>query len=145
MPAFLKALLEVLTTLVDAAAGYYTSFASVGIVIYFIRTRQGYRSLPEAINERYGSMATLAFGLAVLFRLYQEVWSNALVVAGFYGDVVRMRSSVGKLHVCAAIVTHRSHKLRGLTNSKSISLQSQTSNTYSDMHHAHFTPASMLS
>lgn len=33
-------------------------------------------------------MATLAFGLAVLFRLYQEVWSNALVVAGFYGDEV---------------------------------------------------------
>ncbi|KAL3138479.1 hypothetical protein ABBQ32_006269 [Trebouxia sp. C0010 RCD-2024] len=69
-----------------AYTGYYTSFASVGIVIYLIRTRQGYRSLPEAINERYGSMATLAFGLAVLFRLYQEVWSNALVVAGFYGD-----------------------------------------------------------
>lgn len=77
------------TSLVNAAAAYYTSFASVGIVIYFIRTRQGYRSLPEAINERYGSMATLAFGLAVLFRLYQEVWSNALVVAGFYGAVVR--------------------------------------------------------
>lgn len=76
------------TSLVNAAAAYYTSFASVGIVIYFIRTMQGYRSLPEAINERYGSMATLAFGLAVLFRLYQEVWSNALVVAGFYGAVV---------------------------------------------------------
>lgn len=85
-------LLEVFDSLVDAAAAYYTSFASVGIVIYLIRTRQGYRSLPEAINERYGSMATLAFGLAVLFRLYQEVWSNALVVAGFYGDVVRIAS-----------------------------------------------------
>lgn len=60
----------------------------MGIVIYLIRTRKGYRSLPEAINERYGSMATLAFGLAVLFRLYQEVWSNALVVAGFYGEEV---------------------------------------------------------
>ena len=27
----------------------------------------------------------IGFGLAVLFRLYQEVWSNALVVGGFYG------------------------------------------------------------
>jgi hypothetical protein len=27
----------------------------------------------------------VGFGLAVLFRLYQEVWSNALVVGGFYG------------------------------------------------------------
>ena len=76
------------TVHIVCAASYYTSFASVGIVIYLIRTRKGYRSLPEAINERYGSMATLAFGLAVLFRLYQEVWSNALVVAGFYGAEV---------------------------------------------------------
>lgn len=89
-----------------AAAAYYTSFASVGIVIYFIRTRQGYRSLPEAINERYGSMATLAFGLAVLFRLYQEVWSNALVVAGFYGAVVCTPVCFAlwtKLSLCAAV------------------------------------------
>lgn len=44
------------------AASYYTSFASVGIVIYFLRTRKGYRSLPEAINQRYGPLATLSFG-----------------------------------------------------------------------------------
>lgn len=45
-----------------AAAAYYTSFASVGIVIYILRTRKGYRSLPEAINDRYGPLATLSFG-----------------------------------------------------------------------------------
>ncbi len=107
-----------------STAGYYTSFASVGIVIYFLRTRKGYRSLPEAINQRYGPLATLSFGdpsitlailwnyrisgrciapqmcrcinrvdgvsagLAVLFRLYQEVWSNAVVVAPWYGPLV---------------------------------------------------------
>ncbi|GFH06086.1 uncharacterized protein HaLaN_00658, partial [Haematococcus lacustris] len=38
-----------------------------------------------AISERYGPTATLAFGLAVLYRLYQEVWSNSLVVGGFFG------------------------------------------------------------
>lgn len=43
-------------------------------------------------------MATLAFGLAVLFRLYQEVWSNALVVAGFYGA-----------EVCNEVVVHSTH------------------------------------
>ena len=43
-------------------------------------------------------MATLAFGLAVLFRLYQEVWSNALVVAGFYGA-----------EVCIEIIVHSAH------------------------------------
>ena len=44
------------------AAAYYTSFASVGLVVYFMRTRKGYRSLPEAINSRYGPLATLSFG-----------------------------------------------------------------------------------
>lgn len=29
-----------------------------------------------------------ATGLAVLFRLYQEVWSNAVVVAPWYGSLV---------------------------------------------------------
>jgi Na+/proline symporter len=32
-------------------------------------------------------MAALAFGLAVAYRLEQEVWSNSLVVASFYGPV----------------------------------------------------------
>ncbi|KAK9831522.1 hypothetical protein WJX81_005358 [Elliptochloris bilobata] len=68
-----------------AYAGWYTSFPNVAVVIYLLRTRRGVRSLPLAINERYGSLATLSFGLAVLFRLFQEVWSNALVVGGFYG------------------------------------------------------------
>lgn len=44
-------------------------------------------------------MATLAFGLAVLFRLYQEVWSNALVVAGFYGDEVKLYHALELLSV----------------------------------------------
>jgi hypothetical protein len=29
----------------------------------------------------------VAFGLAVAYRLEQEVWSNSLVVASFYGPV----------------------------------------------------------
>ena len=35
-----------------AYAAYYTSFPAVAIVVYFLRTRQGYHSLPEAIHER---------------------------------------------------------------------------------------------
>ena len=38
---------------------------------------------------RYGTLAVISFGLAVAFRLYQEVWSNAIVVAGFFGVEVR--------------------------------------------------------
>lgn len=48
--------------LLTPAAAYYTSFASVGIVIYVLRVKKGYRSLPEAINARYGPLASVAFG-----------------------------------------------------------------------------------
>jgi hypothetical protein len=34
---------------------YYTSFASVAFVVYFLRTRKGYRSLPEAIHDRHAA------------------------------------------------------------------------------------------
>lgn len=37
----------------SAYAAYYTSFPAVAIVVYFLRTRHGYQSLPQAIHERY--------------------------------------------------------------------------------------------
>ena len=54
-----------------AYMSYYTSFPAVGICVYLMRTRFGYRSLAEAINERYGNAAAVAFGLVVLYRLFQ--------------------------------------------------------------------------
>lgn len=68
-----------------AYASWYTSFFSTAFVVYLMR-KQGYRSLPEAINMRFGQAATVTFTLTILYRLVQEVWSNALVVAGFYGE-----------------------------------------------------------
>lgn len=70
-----------------AYASWFVAFFSTAFVAYFMRTRHGYRSLPEAIHARYGGFAALAFGLAVAYRLEQEVWSNSLVVASFYGPV----------------------------------------------------------
>jgi hypothetical protein len=46
---------------------------------------------------RYGTLAVISFGLAVAFRLYQEVWSNAIVVAGFFGVEV--------WHACCWLLT----------------------------------------
>eukprot|EP01065_Artemidia_motanka_P042806 TRINITY_DN579_c0_g1_i1.p1 TRINITY_DN579_c0_g1~~TRINITY_DN579_c0_g1_i1.p1 ORF type:complete len:699 (+),score=276.09 TRINITY_DN579_c0_g1_i1:81-2177(+) len=67
-----------------AYAGWYLSFFSASLVIYRLRG-MGYKSLPEAICARYGRLAALSFGMAVLYRLLNEVWSNAIVVASFYG------------------------------------------------------------
>lgn len=46
----------------------FVAFFPVAFVAYFMRTRHGYRSLPEAIHARYGGFAALAFGLAVAYR-----------------------------------------------------------------------------
>lgn len=67
-----------------AYASWYTSFLCVAFTVYRIR-KKGYKSLPDAIHQRYGSLACITYCLVVLYRLEQEVWSNALVVAGFYG------------------------------------------------------------
>lgn len=54
-----------------ATAAYYVSFASVALVVFFMRIRHGYRSLPEAIYNRYGGFAALMFSLCVVYRLMQ--------------------------------------------------------------------------
>jgi Na+/proline symporter len=62
IPAYTPRLL-LLPTLLQFVAFFSTAF-----VAYFMRTRHGYRSLPEAIHARYGGFAALAFGLAVAYR-----------------------------------------------------------------------------
>lgn len=70
----------------QAYSTWYLSFSSAAIVIYFLRTRHGYASLPEAINARFGALACISFMMAITYRLYQEIWSNSTVVASFYGE-----------------------------------------------------------
>lgn len=67
-------------------ATWYVSFFSAAIVGYVLRTRFGYKSLPEAINKNYGSFACLCFMFCCIFRLFNEVWSNATVIGELYGS-----------------------------------------------------------
>ncbi len=69
-----------------AYATYWGSFFVAGIAIYLLRTRGGFRSIPEFLATKYGRAATFAFIGAILFRLFNEVWSNVSVVAGYFGD-----------------------------------------------------------
>ncbi len=39
----------------------------------------------SAIHAKYGKWATVAFSIAIMYRLFNEVWSNTVVVALFYG------------------------------------------------------------
>jgi len=68
-----------------AYGAWYVGVLCSGIVIYLLR-RQGYHSLPDFIHDRYGPLACLVFLGVVLYRLFNEVWSNTIVIADFFGE-----------------------------------------------------------
>jgi len=68
-----------------AYATYWLSIPVAGIVIYWLRTRHGAMGLVPFLISKYGKLAALGFTLAILIRLYNEVWSNTAVVGAYYG------------------------------------------------------------
>lgn len=68
-----------------AYAGYWLSIPVAGVVIVALRRRHGARSLPGWLTGRYGRAAAATFLLAILIRLYNEVWSNTAVVGSYFG------------------------------------------------------------
>lgn len=68
-----------------AYATYWLSIPLAGYVIYLIRTQTGAESLTHFLTSRFGRLAALSFGVAILIRLYNEVWSNTSVVGGYFG------------------------------------------------------------
>jgi len=68
-----------------AYAAWFVGVFTTGVIIYLLR-KQGYYSLPDFINDRYGPLATVMFELTVMYRLYNEVWSNTIVIADFFGE-----------------------------------------------------------
>jgi len=68
-----------------AYAAYWLSIPVAGLVIYRLRTREGATGLVPFLIAKYGRGAALAFSLAILIRLFNEVWSNTAVVGGYYG------------------------------------------------------------
>ncbi|MGO4913232.1 sodium:solute symporter [Leeuwenhoekiella sp. W20_SRS_FM14] len=70
-----------------AYAAYYLSFAIAGILIYSIRTRGGYTSLHEFFTSRFGKNAMRVFSILIAIRLFNEVWSNTMVIGSYFGDM----------------------------------------------------------
>jgi Na+/proline symporter len=68
-----------------AYATYYFSFLVAGIVIYRMRTRGGYQSIHHFIGSKFGSRAVMIFSLLIAFRLFNEVWSNTMVIGSYFG------------------------------------------------------------
>ncbi|MBA1149236.1 sodium:solute symporter [Ectothiorhodospiraceae bacterium WFHF3C12] len=69
-----------------AYAAYWLSIPVAGLVIYGIRRHTGAGSLVDFLISRYGRGAAAAFAVAIMIRLYNEVWSNTAVVGGYFGE-----------------------------------------------------------
>ncbi len=68
-----------------AYASYWLSIPVAGLVIYRLRTRHGATGMLPFLIQKYGRGAAMAFSVAILIRLFNEVWSNTAVVGGYYG------------------------------------------------------------
>lgn len=66
-------------------AFYYLSFVTAAIALYFLRTRGGFRSIPEFLVSKYGKVCSRLFLLAIAIRLINEVWSNTKVFSLYFG------------------------------------------------------------
>ena len=69
-----------------AYATYYLSFLFAGIVIYQLRTKGKFESIHHFLNEKYGKSALILFSVLIAFRLFNEVWSNTMVIGSYFGE-----------------------------------------------------------
>lgn len=70
-----------------AYAGYYLSFAVAGIIIYQLRVHGGFKSIHHFLSSKFGKTAVNLFSLLISFRLFNEVWSNTMVIGTYFGEI----------------------------------------------------------
>ena len=68
-----------------AYATYYLSFIVGGLVIYRLRTKGNFKSIHHFLGDRFGHIAILLFSLLIGVRLFNEVWSNTMVIGSYFG------------------------------------------------------------
>ncbi len=69
-----------------AYALYYLSFLVAGIVIYRLRTIGNFRSIHHFIESKFGKGAMVLFTILITIRLFNDVWSNTIVIGTYYGE-----------------------------------------------------------
>lgn len=69
-----------------AYAAYYLCFFVAGVVIYQLRVKGGFESIHHFLETKYGKGAIIVFSLLIGFRLFNEVWSNTMVIGTYFGE-----------------------------------------------------------
>ncbi|WP_236262841.1 sodium:solute symporter [Aggregatimonas sangjinii] len=70
-----------------AYAGYYFSFAVAGIIIYRMRIQGNFTSIHHFLTFKFGQGAVAVFSILIAIRLFNEVWSNTMVIGTYFGDM----------------------------------------------------------
>ena len=70
-----------------AYAAYYLSFAVAAIIIYKMRTQGKFTSIHHFLSSKFGRSAVAVFSILIAFRLFNEVWSNTMVIGSYFGDI----------------------------------------------------------
>lgn len=70
-----------------AYAAYYLSFIVAGYVIYQMRTKGGFTSIHQFLTIRFGKGAMFLFSVLIAIRLFNEVWSNTMVIGSYFGEM----------------------------------------------------------
>lgn len=83
-----------------AYAVYYFSFIVAGLVIYRLRVKGGFKSIHQFLETRFGKSAVLVFSLLIGFRLFNEVWSNTMIIGSYFGE-----SGTGNYYAAILIFT----------------------------------------
>jgi Na+/proline symporter len=65
---------------------YYFSFFVAGWIIYRLRTQGGFSSIHQFLRNKFGSDAILFFSMLIGFRMFNEVWSNTIVIGSYFGE-----------------------------------------------------------
>jgi len=66
---------------------YYLSFVIGGIVIYKLRVKGGFKSIHQFLTNRFGKSAVAVFSILIAIRLFNEVWSNTMVIGTYFGNI----------------------------------------------------------
>ncbi len=69
-----------------AYATYYLSFLVAGFVLYKMRVNGGIKSIHEFLQNKFGRGAVILFSVLIAFRLFNEIWSNTMVIGSYFGD-----------------------------------------------------------
>lgn len=70
-----------------AYSAYYLSFLAAGIIIFRLRSIGGFKSIHHFLQTKYGRSAVLLFSLLIGFRLFNEIWSNSMIIGSYFGDI----------------------------------------------------------